>query len=179
MSFDITDSYLHTEIGTVAVNAPLVGYRFGRPNPQYQGVSLSSNGDWITCNSHKPYRVPSEYRPWYSAVSGCTIGIIARSIRTEVQTLFSGVTLQKLTKCPFHLIDRHALLIILNVNNGRLELPSRNFAIEQNVAFTVRAVLELRKKEVGHHPADASGTSPDVTALACEVPSCRVEHLRG
>lgn len=62
MSFDITDSYLHTEIGPVAVNAPLashmaVGYRFERPNPQYQGVSLSSNGDWITCNSHKPYTV--------------------------------------------------------------------------------------------------------------------------
>jgi len=79
----------------------------------------------------------------------------------------------------FLLIDRYALLVILNVNNGRLKLPSSDLAIEQDVAFTVRAVLEFRKKEEGHHPADASGTSPDVTALACEVPSCWVEHLRG
>jgi hypothetical protein len=97
--------------------------------------------------------------------------------------LFSVTTLQKLfTKafCFFLSIARHAsLLVILDVNNSRLELPGRDLAIEQDVAFTVRAVLELRKEEVGHHPADASGASPDVTALACEIPSCRVEHLRG
>jgi hypothetical protein len=77
------------------------------------------------------------------------------------------------------LSDRHALLVVFDVEDGRLELPGGNLVVEQNVDLTVRAVLELRKEEVGHHPADASGTSPDVTALACEIPSGRVEHLRG
>ena len=77
------------------------------------------------------------------------------------------------------LISHHTLLVLLDVNNSRLELPGRNLAIEQDVHFTVRAVLELRKEEESHDPADASGSSPDVTALACQVPSGRVEHLRG
>jgi len=67
------------------------------------------------------------------------------------------------------LIDRHGSFAILNVNNGRLRLPGRNLAIEQDVAFTVRAVFQIRKKAECHHPADASGTSPNVTAPACEV----------
>lgn len=40
-------------------------------------------------------------------------------------------------------------------------------------------MLELRKEEVGHDPADASRTTPDVTAFAGKVPPSRVEHLRG
>ena len=79
----------------------------------------------------------------------------------------------------FHLIDRHTLLIILDVNEGGLELPGRNSAIEQDVTLTIRAVLELRKEEERHHPADASRSSPDVAALACEIPSRRIEQLRG
>jgi hypothetical protein len=40
----------------------------------------------------------------------------------------------------------HALLVILDVNNGRLELPGRDLTIEKDVAFKIRAVLELGKK---------------------------------
>jgi hypothetical protein len=85
--------------------------------------------------------------------------------------------LQQLTKSLFFVSI--ALLVVLDVNNGRLELPGRDSAIEQDIAFTVRAVLELRKEEEGHNPADASGATPDVTTLACEIPPGRVEHLRG
>jgi len=77
------------------------------------------------------------------------------------------------------LIDRRALLVILDVENGRSEFPGRNLSIEQNINLTIRAVLELRKEEVRHYPADKGSTSPDVTAFACEVPSCGVKHLRG
>lgn len=54
---------------------------------------------------------------------------------------------------PFF-IDRRILLVVPHVNHSRLELPGRDLAIEQDIAFTVRAVLELGKEEVGHHPAE-------------------------
>ena len=38
------------------------------------------------------------------------------------------------------------LLIFLNVNDGRLELPGSNLAVEQDVSLTIRAVLQLRKE---------------------------------
>ncbi|KAF2174364.1 WD40 repeat-like protein, partial [Zopfia rhizophila CBS 207.26] len=79
ISFDPTGSYLHTAIGTVAVDAPsasnITPDRVERQNPRYQGVGLSSNGAWITCNSENLVWLPSEYRPSCSAVSGRTIGI--------------------------------------------------------------------------------------------------------
>lgn len=89
--------------------------------------------------------------------------------------------MQKLTNCsvPFLVRDLPVLLVILDVDDGCLELPSWNLAVEQDVALTVRAMLELGKKEVCHDPTDDSGTSPDITALARKVPSCRVEHVRG
>ena len=40
-------------------------------------------------------------------------------------------------------------------------------------------MLELRKEEESHNPADGSRTSPHVTAFAREIPSGRVEHLGG
>lgn len=58
-----------------------------------------------------------------------------------------------------------------------LELSGGDPAIEQDIALTVRAVLELGKEEEGHDPADESGAAPDVAALACQIPSGRVEHL--
>ena len=55
ISFDVTGSYLHTEIGNVAVDASSTSNEIldgvERHNPQYQGVGLSANGEWITWNS--------------------------------------------------------------------------------------------------------------------------------
>jgi hypothetical protein len=75
--------------------------------------------------------------------------------------------------------NRHALVVVLDINNGALELPGRYLTVEQNVNFTVRAVLELGQEEVGHDPAENSGASPDVTTLARQIPPGWVQHLRG
>ncbi|KAF2193890.1 WD40 repeat-like protein [Zopfia rhizophila CBS 207.26] len=79
ISFDITDSYLHTEIGTIDISA-LSGLialptTLERYNPQYQGLALSSDGVWISYNSENLVWLPSEYRPSCSAVSEKTIGV--------------------------------------------------------------------------------------------------------
>lgn len=70
------------------------------------------------------------------------------------------------------------LLVVLDIDEGRLELPGGNLAIEEDVELTVRAILELRKAKVGSDPADDSGASPDISTLASKVPSGRVEELR-
>lgn len=74
ISFDLTGSYLHTERGTIDMKF------LSNPNvlpstsePQYHGLALSSDGEWITYNSKKLVWLPSEYRSSYSAVSGDTI----------------------------------------------------------------------------------------------------------
>ncbi len=50
--------------------------------------------------------------------------------------------------------------------------------MEQDITLAIRAVLELRKEEEGHDPADDGSTSPDVPTLACEIPSSRIEQSR-
>jgi WD40 repeat protein len=77
ISFDYTGSNLHTEIGTIVINAascikPSATYP---QSPQYQGGALSSDGVWITYNSENMMWLPSEYRPSCSAVLGKSIGI--------------------------------------------------------------------------------------------------------
>ena len=55
VSFDATGSYLHTKIGTIAINAILVldttPCVVDPQIPRYQGVGLSSDRAWITYNS--------------------------------------------------------------------------------------------------------------------------------
>lgn len=50
ISFDPTGSYLHTDIGVIAIDAPptsnVTPDRTEDQDPQYQGVGLSANGDW-------------------------------------------------------------------------------------------------------------------------------------
>ena len=83
ISFDISDSYLHTEIGTIDISA-LPG-SVKRPtvseprSPQYQGLGLSADGLWITLDSENLVWLPPEYRPHRSAVVRNTIGIGVRS----------------------------------------------------------------------------------------------------
>lgn len=67
----------------------------------------------------------------------------------------------------------------MDVDDGRLELPGRDLAVEQDIDLTVGAVLELRQEEEGHDPAHARRAAPDVATLARDVPACRVEQLRG
>ena len=91
ISFDATGSYLHTEIGTVAldtISTSNIPARSIEPqNPQYQGAGLSPNGEWITWNSKNVVWLPSEYRPLCSAVSGRTISIGVGSGKVWMCTL--------------------------------------------------------------------------------------------
>jgi WD40 repeat protein len=79
LSFDTTGSYLYTDIDTINVHTSMVSEATQdtgeHHNPQYQGVGLSSDGHWVTCNSERLVWLPPEYRPLCSAVSGRTIGI--------------------------------------------------------------------------------------------------------
>jgi hypothetical protein len=76
------------------------------------------------------------------------------------------------------LLISDTLLVLPDVDDSRFELPSRNPTVEQDVEFTVGAALEFRKAEECRDEADASSAAPDVTALASQVPSSGVEHLR-
>ena len=89
ISFDISDSYLHTEIGTINISSALSHSRPHPPNPkpqspQYRGLALSSDGVWITYNSENLVWLPSEYRPSHSAVSEKMIGIAVGSGRVWI-----------------------------------------------------------------------------------------------
>jgi WD40 repeat protein len=78
ISVDTTGSYLHTEIGAIAIDASASNMTpcvTNPQNPRYQGGALSPDGAWITYNSENWVWLPSEYRPSCSAVSGKTIGI--------------------------------------------------------------------------------------------------------
>ena len=82
ISFDATGSYLHTEIGTIGIDASaatsaliMTASATDPQKPRYQGGALSSDRTWITYNSENLLWLPSEYRPSCSAVLGKTIGI--------------------------------------------------------------------------------------------------------
>jgi WD40 repeat protein len=79
ISFDATGLHLHTELGVIAINAPLTLNTTPiapKPQgPQYQGGGLSSDRAWITYDSKNVVWLPSEYRPSCSAVSANTVGI--------------------------------------------------------------------------------------------------------
>jgi WD40 repeat protein len=79
ISFDATGLYLDTEIGVIAINAPLplntTPIATKPQGLQYQGGGLSSDGAWITYGSINVVRLPSEYRPFCSAVSANTVAI--------------------------------------------------------------------------------------------------------
>ena len=96
---------------------------------------------------------------------------MSEDLATAERVSLSSQPAQKLEPFSFRAIDRHPLLIILNINNRRLGLPSRSPTMEQDIALTMRAVLELRQEQEGHDPAEKSSTSPDEPALACYVSS--------
>ncbi|KAF1948098.1 WD40 repeat-like protein, partial [Byssothecium circinans] len=85
ISFDYTDSYLDTEIGTISLRNPsdsIVPLNNAEvQQPQYKGIALSSDGVWITYNLKMFIWLPSEYRPSCSAVLDNTISVGAGSGR--------------------------------------------------------------------------------------------------
>ncbi|KAF2729171.1 hypothetical protein EJ04DRAFT_77729, partial [Polyplosphaeria fusca] len=74
ISFDVTNSYLHTDIGVIDVSvlsSPKPSSVIAQPqHPQYYGPTLSIDGMWIKYGPKKLLWLPSEYRPSCSVVSG-------------------------------------------------------------------------------------------------------------
>ena len=101
ISFDATDLCLHTDIGTIdidALSASNITPDVTVPqNPRYRGWPLSSDKAWITYNSENRMQLPSEYRLLRSAVSGRTIGISCGSGRIQTYN-FKLTTLEAYVK---------------------------------------------------------------------------------
>ena len=76
ISFDINNSYLHTDIGTIKISTLSGSRPLSKPqSPQYKGLALSANGVWITYDSENLLWLPLEYRPLCSAILEKMIGI--------------------------------------------------------------------------------------------------------
>jgi WD40 repeat protein len=79
ISFDITGSYLYTEIGTINLDmwtvSNLTLATTAYQMPYYQGYGLSADRIWITWNSQNLLWLPSAYRPSHSTVVESTVAI--------------------------------------------------------------------------------------------------------
>ncbi|OQV03579.1 WD domain-containing protein [Cladophialophora immunda] len=79
ISFDSTGLFVYTDTGAIALNTSSVSniavFKPEPQNPQYRGLGLSSNGEWITYNSENILWLPPEYRPLRSVISGNMIGM--------------------------------------------------------------------------------------------------------
>ena len=62
---------------------------------------------------------------------------------TERKNL-TGIDKSPQQKQPCLKKKRKTSLILMNINNSLLELPSRNLAIEQDINLTIRPMLKLR-----------------------------------
>ncbi|KAF2802631.1 uncharacterized protein BDZ99DRAFT_401349, partial [Mytilinidion resinicola] len=79
ISFDISGTYLHTDIGTIEIcvplgSSPLLSHSEPQ-SPQCHGLALSADRVWIIYNSENLMWLPSEYRPSCSAMSGNIVSI--------------------------------------------------------------------------------------------------------
>jgi WD40 repeat protein len=77
LSFDSTSSFLHTAVGTIALESAGGSSIRGITEPErplYLATSLSPDSIWIKHAGEKMLWIPSEYRPSCSSVSGRIIG---------------------------------------------------------------------------------------------------------
>jgi WD40 repeat protein len=78
VSFDSTGSFLHTAIGTIALQSAEDSTIVGVTEPErplYVAISLSQDRIWIKHDSENMLWVPSEYRSSCSSVSETAIGM--------------------------------------------------------------------------------------------------------
>lgn len=68
------------------------------------------------------------------------------------------------------------LLILIDPNLRRLELPRRNFSLKENIRLTIRPMLQLRQSKVRPNPHHQRRAPPDIPALAGQVPSRSIKH---
>ncbi|KAF2624043.1 HET-domain-containing protein [Macroventuria anomochaeta] len=78
LAFDSTNSFLHTEIGTIAIHSsgtPSEAVIAEPERPVYVGTSLSPDNLWIRLDGSNMLWIPSEFRPSYSTVCGSSVGM--------------------------------------------------------------------------------------------------------
>jgi hypothetical protein len=78
LSFDLTSSFLRTEIGLIAIHVPGTSSKraaVDTARPQYAGTSLSPDSIWIRHDDRHVLWIPSDYRPVCSAVCGNRVGM--------------------------------------------------------------------------------------------------------
>jgi WD40 repeat protein len=78
VSFDSTSSFLHTEIGTIALQSaegPSMMDVTELERSLYVGIGLSPDSIWIKHNGENMLWIPSEYRPSCSSISETVIGV--------------------------------------------------------------------------------------------------------
>ena len=71
------------------------------------------------------------------------------------------------------------LIVVLHVDLGLGELSRRDLSSKQDIDLSVRTSSKLWQGEESDDETDDGGTSPDKSALSSQVPTGRVEHLRG
>jgi len=71
------------------------------------------------------------------------------------------------------------LVVVLDIDDGLLELSRRDLAVEQNVQLAITPTLEFRQAKKCASETDSSSATPDISALACKIPTSRVQHLTG
>jgi hypothetical protein len=69
------------------------------------------------------------------------------------------------------------LMIILDVDNRLLELPSWHLTVEQNVQLAVTSALQLRQSKERARKTNSRSPAPDIPTLARQIPPRRVQHL--
>jgi len=98
LSFDSTDSSLHTDVGIFSLSSILptrtsttisTSQQPSTPQQPNMGYGISSDRAWITWNSDKQLWLPPEYRPLKSAVAGSTVALGCSSGRILIFR-FSG-----------------------------------------------------------------------------------------
>jgi hypothetical protein len=169
ISFDITSSYLHTEIGTIDISAlsgSITPTTLSEPcNPQYQGLALSSDGVWITYDSKNLMWPPLEYRSSCSAVLGKTIGIGVRTGRVLIYTKFSLTHPKALERlCRDNLLSLSVLLSLFHggARDDSLDQLTRWLLIEPH---TEDLPLASRQKPTNASITLAEGISKSLVRL--------------
>lgn len=69
-------------------------------------------------------------------------------------------------------------LILIDPNLRRLELSRRNLSLKQNIRLAIRPMLQFRQSKVRSNPHHQCRASPDIPALAGQVPPCGIQHPR-
>lgn len=105
------------------------------------------------------------------------INSILHYYTTEHKIISKPQPLLNTTSHPHH--RRIApLLILIDPNLGRLELPRRYLSLEENIRLTIRPMLQLRQSKVRPNPHHQRRAPPDITAFAGQVPPRGIKHPR-